>query len=212
MVQKSYLCVIFSVFLLAGGLAVGQSIGQDAPGVRSYILALSWSPTFCASHTHDIQCNPQRDYGLILHGLWPQFTDRSRTYCETSYRTPTDRQVNRMLDLTPAPGLLRHQWRKHGTCAYQSPQNYFQAARIAFEQFNVPNILTPNGGRLTRQELLQALQAANPTQPKNSFRLICKGSALQEIRVCLNADLEPQSCRVRRHRCHTEEIVLPSAP
>lgn len=37
-----------------------------------YLLALSWSPTFCLTHKDDAQCTG-KGYGFVLHGLWPQY-------------------------------------------------------------------------------------------------------------------------------------------
>ena len=36
-----------------------------------YVLALSWSPGFCATHSRSLQCGG--DDGFVLHGLWPQY-------------------------------------------------------------------------------------------------------------------------------------------
>src|SRR5688500_8715794 len=38
-----------------------------------FVMALSWSPTWCLGHPQDRgQCDG-RGYGFILHGLWPQY-------------------------------------------------------------------------------------------------------------------------------------------
>ena len=40
-----------------------------------YVLDLSWSPTWCAGdpdRRSSEQCDPARDLGFTLHGLWPQ--------------------------------------------------------------------------------------------------------------------------------------------
>lgn len=44
-------------------------------GFDFYVLALSWSPSYCESEGEDAnqqQCNAQRPYAFVVHGLWPQ--------------------------------------------------------------------------------------------------------------------------------------------
>jgi ribonuclease T2 len=41
-----------------------------------YVLALSWSPTYCASRAgrrDRQQCGTGRGYAFVVHGLWPQY-------------------------------------------------------------------------------------------------------------------------------------------
>ena len=45
-------------------------------GFDFYVLALSWSPGYCASegsNADENQCNSPRRYEFVVHGLWPQF-------------------------------------------------------------------------------------------------------------------------------------------
>ena len=40
-----------------------------------YLLTLSWAPEFCATHAGDAlssECDPQRHFGFVVHGLWPE--------------------------------------------------------------------------------------------------------------------------------------------
>ena len=63
------------VFLFA--LALPASAKENRPGIFDYyVLALSWSPTYCATTGDargDEQCAPRRNYAFVVHGLWPQF-------------------------------------------------------------------------------------------------------------------------------------------
>ncbi len=48
--------------------------GDQAGAFDYYLLALSWSPTYCAGLSpgrRDPQCDG-RPYAFVLHGLWPQ--------------------------------------------------------------------------------------------------------------------------------------------
>src|SRR5262245_819748 len=56
----------------------GYGNGRGQAGVFDYyLLALSWSPTYCAERrgtAYDQQCDVRqgRPYAFVLHGLWPQ--------------------------------------------------------------------------------------------------------------------------------------------
>ena len=53
--------------------AVGVPIGS---GFDFYVLALSWSPSYCeaeGAEANQQQCKAARPYAFIVHGLWPQF-------------------------------------------------------------------------------------------------------------------------------------------
>src|SRR5262245_40576168 len=55
--------------------------GYQAGVFDYYLLALSWSPTYCAGlddGRYDPQCHgrERRPYAFVLHGLWPQFENR----------------------------------------------------------------------------------------------------------------------------------------
>src|SRR5262245_6737859 len=55
-----------------------------------YLLALSWSPTFCADvgdRRRDPQCSPRgRPFAFVLHGLWPQYERGWPQDCESPDR------------------------------------------------------------------------------------------------------------------------------
>ena len=65
-------------------------IGHAGAGSRGagdfdyYVLALSWSPTYCALEgdaRRDAQCDAGKDHGFTLHGLWPQFEKGWPSFC-----------------------------------------------------------------------------------------------------------------------------------
>src|SRR5690349_10145635 len=54
-----------------------------------YVLALSWSPTYCAERRgngYEPQCDGRqgRPYAFVLHGLWPQHERGWPQNCRTS--------------------------------------------------------------------------------------------------------------------------------
>src|SRR5262245_33662096 len=67
--------------LLAAAVMGSAALAQRGePGAFDYyVLALSWSPTYCADggeERNDPQCTlgqKGRPYAFVLHGLWPQY-------------------------------------------------------------------------------------------------------------------------------------------
>ena len=118
---------------------------EHEPGVFDYyLLALSWSPTYCADsgeQRRDPQCSPRsgRPYAFVLHGLWPQYERGWPQDCRSSDRGFVPRPVaDRMLDIMPSKRLVFHEYRKHGTCSGLGVDGYFDLARQLYEKVKIP--------------------------------------------------------------------------
>ena len=71
---------IFPLFLALISIAIlgpVKSQAQRAGDFDYYLLALSWSPSYCADDARKgrdrLQCFSERAYGFVIHGLWPQY-------------------------------------------------------------------------------------------------------------------------------------------
>jgi len=65
--------------------------GSRSDGFDYYVLALSWSPSFCATHRDPHQCSG--DAGFVLHGLWPQYQGKGYPAdCKTTPLTEPQRR------------------------------------------------------------------------------------------------------------------------
>ena len=114
-----------------------------------YLLALSWQPTFCESHSRKKECRSQtrNRYDAShwsLHGLWPQ--PRGNAYCGVSDMDKGIDRNKRWHLLAPVklssktaielalvmPGtssnLQRHEWIKHGSCYGSDAEDYYSDA------------------------------------------------------------------------------------
>jgi ribonuclease T2 len=187
------------------GLALAGFIGTAAAfaeGERSgdfdyYVLALSWSPTWCALEGDDRE-SPQcdRKLGWVMHGLWPQYERGWPSYCHTSERDPSRRQTAAMKDIMGTDGAAWYQWKKHGRCAGLPAQEYLDTAREAYDAITRP----PAFQSLTKDVLLpasvieQAFMQANDGLDRDEITVTCKDQRIQEVRICLSKDLEPRSC------------------
>ena len=120
--------------------ARAQDRRQNEPGQFDfYVLALSWSPSFCASASErgrsgrnmQMQCGGARPFSFVVHGLWPQYERGFPEYCQRPAPRVSRDVVSSMLDLMPAPGLIFNEWDKHGVCSGLSVRAYFETTRKA---------------------------------------------------------------------------------
>src|SRR5450631_3461723 len=113
-----------------------------SPGDFSYyLLSLSWSPAFCLSSPDTAECNGPRDYGFIVHGLWPQNETGWPEHCDVRLRVP-DEVVQGIADLMPARALVYHEWSAHGSCSGLEPAQFFALVRRAYVSVAIPQNLS----------------------------------------------------------------------
>src|SRR5271168_836091 len=103
-----------------------------------YLLNLSWSPEFCATHPAATEC--AQHPAFVLHGLWPQNT--TGPFPQHCSNAPGPRDPSTFSDLYPDAGLLRHEWQTHGTCSGLAPDAFFTLARQAIHAVAIPTELT----------------------------------------------------------------------
>ena len=182
-----------------------------------YVLALSWSPGFCATGGAEKareQCQGGMGLGFVVHGLWPQYERGYPTDCDAG-RPVSSVALETARGLFPSEGLARYEWRKHGSCTGRPPQDYFADVRTARDLVRVP----PEFERLRREEevapaeILRAFARANPRLRAGMAAVSCAKGYLQEVRVCLTKDLRDfRPCpEVTRNSCRAQAIkVTPS--
>lgn len=183
--------------LLAALLASCGVARADEPGVFDYyVLALSWSPTYCVleGSPDDDQC--EGGFGWILHGLWPQHEEGWPSWCHAQGRDPSRRETAGMADITGSVGLASHAWEKHGTCSGLSSADYFALSRKAYEAVTIPLDLAAPQRReeVAALEVERAFLAANPALDRDQVTVTCQQGYIDEIRLCLTRDLEPRRC------------------
>ncbi len=164
---------------------------QAAPGEFDfYLLNLSWSPEFCATHASSSECG--HGLGFVVHGLWPQ--DANGSYPEHCSDAPGPSDPRKYTDLIPTVGLIQHEWRTHGACSGLAADAYFAAIRGVFANVRIPADVGASGGSVTPAQLLAAFARANPGFPAGSLALSCGNNRLTAIELCLTKDLRPESC------------------
>ncbi|MEO1199538.1 MAG: ribonuclease [Pseudomonadota bacterium] len=186
----------------------------QADGFDFYVLALSWSPTWCEleGDPRARQCRDDADFGFVVHGLWPQFERDYPEFCDHPISYVPDSLVRDVIDLIPSAGLIGHQWRKHGTCSGLSPEAYFEMTRRAARIVSIPpaleNIDSPVNADPNAIET--AFRTANPGLPADGIAVTCDEGRLDEVRVCLTRELEFRRCvEVDRAACRADSVIIP---
>lgn len=185
------------VWLMLAGACAAQD--KRAGEFDYYVLALSWSPNWCAT-TGDSQgsdqCHPRHDHGWILHGLWPQYQRGWPQFCQTIHRPPSRSVTTAMADIMGTSGLAWHQWKKHGTCSGLSSETYFALSREAYIKVNRPIVFRrlKQTVRLPATVVEQAFLKENPGLEPDGITITCKGTHISEARICLSRDLEFVPC------------------
>lgn len=225
------LAAAFAVFVVLTISAFGQT--QSAPRATPpipassrnepgnfdfYVLALSWSPSFCESAR---ERNPERvpqqqcaarPYSFVVHGLWPQHETGFPRDC----RVPAPRLyrgiVDSMLDIMPSPRLVFNQWDRHGTCTGLNADRYFGNVRKARELLNIPPQFQDVKAYLTvtPDEVEQAFVSANPGLSRAAIAVTCDERRLSEVRICMTKELRFRDCaEIDRRACRRDKLVMP---
>lgn len=216
MIPQKALARAFFPFLAAFFLSACGPASVRADDFDFYVLALSWSPTYCASagrNADPMQCRAAKPYRFIVHGLWPQHERGFPAFCRSGPRDAPREAVNSILDIMPSRGLARHEWRKHGTCSGLDPQAYFKTTRRAFDRVKIPPAFNSiaDGNRMTPDAVETAFRLANPGLRNNAIAVDCANGRLKEVRICLTRDLGFRSCpAVDRRGCRAANIFVPA--
>lgn len=190
----------------------------EASGFDFFVLALSWSPSYCASqgeHANRQQCGSDTPYGFVVHGLWPQYENGYPSDCPTDRRLSVPRTLSDgMLDIMPSTGLIRHEWAKHGTCSGVSQEDYFTLTRLAFERIAIPDrYRTERDTRPVDPDSVEtAFMSVNPGLSPDAVAVTCDRRYIRDVRICLTRDLGAFiACReVDDDGCAKDTAVMPS--
>ncbi|BBE87447.1 TPA: ribonuclease HI [Haemophilus influenzae] len=175
-------------------------IGQNAKApVDYYMLALSWSPGFCdiqrekygdqLPYSFQYQCGNNRTFGWVVHGLWPQnanaraVSDHPR-FCKGDLPALPKGLLAQYLAISPSEQLLQGEWEKHGSCAFDSAQQYFAKEQELFNALKLPN------QKLSRNELFGWMKQHNP-QLKNAYLKASRN----ELFICYDKKWQVMNCQ-----------------
>lgn len=185
-------------------------------GFDFYVLALSWSPTFCDSEAagrNREQCGEGKDFSWVVHGLWPQNDKGWPENCPTSEGSRVPERIGRtVMDIMPSMGLIGHQWRKHGSCSGLPMSDYFKLIRQAHDSIRIPTELSDvdRESRTSPQAVETAFIRSNPGLARSAVAVTCDRERVDEVRICLDKSLGFRDCpEVDNKSCRRSEITIP---
>jgi ribonuclease T2 len=207
---KLALAVVGSLFLAAGA---------QSPAIDSYVLALTWAPSFCefnASRWPECRDIHETDFAathLVIHGLWPDSRESTGlSYCGVDTRLQQVDLQNRWCELPKPqvsaetrteleramPGvhscLDRHEWIVHGTCSGTSAESYFATTlrlAAAVDEASLGKFLAANAGRtVARQQIIDAFEADYGPGAGKSLTLLCKPRGTESLLIEIRLTLE----------------------
>ncbi|PHP68220.1 ribonuclease [Zhengella mangrovi] len=186
--------------------------GAAAGDFDFYVLALSWSPSYCKAQGDRAdrrQCGRNGPAGFVVHGLWPQKERGYPADCRSSEPDWVPRDVlSSVRDLFPTDGLAAHEWRKHGTCSGLTQRGYFDLTRKARERVRVPPGL--GGGSTSPKEVENAFIRSNRGLDADEIAVDCDGQFIREVRICLSTSLDFVACpQVDRSGCRAPRRLMP---
>lgn len=192
-----------------------QTPVKSGKGFDFYVLSLSWSPSYCEAEGADAnrqQCASGRPYAFVVHGLWPQFERGYPADCPVPQADVSPDIVSEILPIMPSSGLIRYQWRKHGSCAGLSQADYFDVLRAARTRIAIP-------AEFQRLETYRTVRASdveaaflknNQGLAKDGVAVTCDRRYLREVRICMTKGLEFRACPgVDRGDCRLDKAVMP---
>jgi ribonuclease T2 len=183
-------------------------------GFDFYVLALSWAPSYCEveGSASEPQCNSNRPYAFVVHGLWPQFDKGWPEYCGAEPSYVPDDLVRSLRDIMPDAGLVGYQWRKHGGCTGLDMEDYFAVLRAARERVAVPDRYRTLASRsaVDPDQVERDFVKSNAGLPAKGIAVTCDQSHVREVRVCLTNSLEFRACpAIDRRGCDLQKVVMP---
>lgn len=185
------------IIALLLSVTMARAEGERPGDFDYYVLALSWSPAWCAA-VGDARSSPQcdRDLGWVLHGLWPQYESGWPSECPSDYRGPSETLAGQMTDIMGDRGAVRHQWRRHGTCSGLDAEAFFDLSRQAYDSVARPQVLRDLDREVTlpASVIEEAFLEANPGLDPDQITITCRDGGIREARICLTRDLEPRTC------------------
>lgn len=215
------MCVLVVWFTSGAADAQGVKKGADPGQFDFYILALSWSPAYCAdggTKRSPDQCDITKKNGFVVHGLWPQSETGYPLSCATDFKDLPKATLEQAAGIFPDLGLANNEWRRHGSCSGLSPQAYIDLVEAAKKRVIIPDLFDPQNmrreERLAPADIERRFSDANPSLQSTMMSVACRKAVLREVRICFTKELkEFRACpEIDRSGCRAEQITITSTP
>ncbi|AWM90819.1 ribonuclease [Pseudomonas sp. 31-12] len=233
--NRLYASMALSVFsLCAHALDPSEESKEGAPSAHFDYLAyaITWQPTFCMLKPTTAGCDKPKNV-FYTHGIWPYYksTDQSAnrhpSSCIKSVGCGQAEEVCELSDtdqklaeaehgfseiVTESPDyLMKHEWKKHGTCYGTNQTEYFRD----FVKLRKAVNYSPDFNQFQGESLdLNQLKALFPSN--TSFRCASQGGKQHLFEVFFLIDrqgqpyTEDQKLQIGE-KCQSREIHIPKA-
>lgn len=223
--MKHFFISVFFLLAFVGPSAAqskAAKTGAEPGQFDFYVLALSWSPAYCAdggAKRSPEQCKVGSPKGFVVHGLWPQFEQGYPISCPTDRKDLPKSSFEKAAALFPDLKLATSEWRRHGSCTGLDPDLYLDAVAkardlVKLPSFFEPSIIAASGAlSLAPAEVEKRFSEANTTLQSSMMSVSCRKAVLREVRICFTRDLkEFRSCpEVDRAGCRSDQVSVVSA-
>ena len=218
--RKVYSALLIIAISLLPGTARARHRANSAdntPGSFDYyLLTLSWAPEFCATHSSSAsssECDPQRHFGFVVHGLWPENEDGSYPQHCAPAQPVAQATVQQMLPIMPDRGLIQHEWSTHGTCSGLDTQTYFADIQKAFHLVQIPPQYRAPAQMINANpaDIEQKFTELNHA-PRGAFRVSCSNSEFVAVEACLTKDLQYRQCGSSLRDCRASQVTVRPTP
>lgn len=208
--------LVLIIFAQAAGLSAKE---QRRGQFDDFVLALSWSPSYCAGDPGQRdaqQCAPGRRFAFVVHGLWPKFVNGWPESCESRKEMIPQERIDAMLDVMPSKKLIIHEWKKHGACSGLTQADYFGSVRKIFGSLRIPaRYLSPQAPvTITPEQLVVDFVKSNRGLTADMLSVQCGTASdlarLSELWICVNKTGSFTACGTTdRWQCRAKTIVMP---
>lgn len=173
--------------------------------IGGYLLTLSWSPEYCFNAKRngrgdggardDLQCGSSNRFAFTLHGLWPEGRDATwPQYCK-SVPLVAPSTVRGMLCRTPSVSLIEHEWEKHGSCHWATPEAYFAQSSALMDKIKLPDLSGLTRGQVNASAIRAAFTTLNRNLPYKAIGIATNKSGwFEEVRLCLDTNFNFHAC------------------
>jgi len=180
--------------------------------IGGYLLTFSWSPEVCFNAQRNagrnaansayaapvdttIQCGKINHFAFVLHGLWPEGQDKDwPQYCRP-VAPVSAATVRGELCRTPSVSLIEHEWEKHGSCGWKTPEAYFAQSSKLMDALRLPDLSGLTRGQVNASAIRTAFLAANPGLPHDAIGVAANKSGwFEEVRLCLDTAFKYHTC------------------
>jgi len=177
-------------------------INSDIP-TDFFLLVYSNSPSFCdyqkkRGNLNNVrfQCSSPNEFGWVIHGLWGEsksayindFRKEHPRFCQGDLEALSLETLKPYLCMSPGTSLLQGEWEKHGSCDFNTAQEYFGKTQELYERFNIPP------ANLDAKNAVQWVKNNN-AELKDKRLHVTK----HEFGICFTTNFKPISCPKKSH-------------